>query len=128
MKLDSLESLNDDDLRAVDARCLDLLKQHDTERKEKALSDARALLASVGLTLKDIARKAPAAKPKGAVYHAGHTYQHPTNKALTWPGKGKKPTWLTALEADGGKAVEVANDNVAHGKTAVDAIPARKAG
>ncbi len=49
MKLDMLDALGDDDLRAVDARCLELLKQHDTERKEKALSEARALLASVGL-------------------------------------------------------------------------------
>jgi hypothetical protein len=105
LKLDLLNDLNDDDLRAVDARCLELLTQHDTERKEKALSEARALLASVGLSLKDVARKAP--KQKALVYHAGRTYQHPTNKALVWPGKGKKPGWLTTLEAEGKMAVEV---------------------
>jgi len=112
MILDTLDALGDDDLHAVSARCEALLKQHDTERKEKALSDARALLAAVGLNLKDVARKLPAAKQKGPVYHSGHTYQHPTNKALTWPGKGKKPAWLTTLEAEGGRAMEVpANDN-----------------
>src|ERR1700690_4091380 len=98
MKLDMLDALGDDDLRAVSARCDVLLKQHDNERKDKALAEARATLAAVGLTLKDLARKAPA-KPKGPVYHSGHTYQHPTNKALTWPGKGKKPGWLMTLEA-----------------------------
>jgi DNA-binding protein H-NS len=107
MTLDSLEKLGDDELRAISTRCETLLKQHDTERKEKAINDARALLVSVGLSLKDVARKAPSAKPKGIIYKAGHTYQHPTNKALTWPGKGKKPTWLTTVEADGGKAVEL---------------------
>ena len=102
MKLDTLDALGDDDLRAVATRCEALLKQHDVERKEKALSEARAALAAVGLTLKDLARKAPA-KPKGPVYHVGRQYQHPTNKALLWSGKGKKPSWLTALEAEGFK-------------------------
>jgi len=113
MKLDTLDALGDDDLRAVSARCEVLLKQHDTERKEKALSEARATLAAVGLTLKDLARKSPVAKPKGPVYHVGHSYQHPANKALVWSGKGKKPSWLTTLESEGGKAVELpVNDNV----------------
>lgn len=119
MTLDSLEKLGDDELRAVSARCETLLKQHDTERKEKAINDARTLLLSVGLSLKDVARKSPSAKPKGVVYKAGQLYQHPTNKALTWPGKGKKPTWLTALEAEGGRAMEApANDSVPVKKTA----------
>ena len=108
MTLDSLEKLGDDDLRGVIARATTLLQQHDTERKDKALSEARATLAAVGLTLKDLARKPVPAKAKGPVYRAGQIYQHPTNKALTWPGKGKKPTWLNTLEADGGKAGEIA--------------------
>jgi DNA-binding protein H-NS len=112
MRLDTLENLGDVDLQAIISRAQELLKQHDTERKEKALSEARATLAAVGLTLKDLTRKAPVAKSKGPVYHSGHIYQHPVNKALTWPGKGKKPGWLTALEAEGKAAVEVAaNDN-----------------
>src|SRR5579862_726672 len=128
MNLDLLEKLADDDLRAVDARCLELLKQHDTERKEKALSEARSLLASVGLSLKDVARKALVTKSKAPIYHGGHTYQHPTNKTLVYNGKGKKPGGLTALEAEGKAALEVTNDNVAPGKTADDAMPVRKAG
>ena len=107
MNLDSLEKLGDDDLRAVIARADALLKQHDTERKEKALAEARTLLASVGLSLKDVARKASAAKSKGPVYHGGRQYQHPANKALIWAGKGKKPGWLTALEGEGKVALEV---------------------
>jgi DNA-binding protein H-NS len=112
MNLDLLEKLADDDLRAVIARSNELLAQRDRQRKDKALEQARATLAAVGLTLKDLTRKSPALKSKGPQYHAGHQYQHPTNKALVWPGKGKKPHWLSELEAEGGKAVEiVANDN-----------------
>jgi DNA-binding protein H-NS len=123
--LGTLDALNDGELRALIARANELLKAHDEERKAKALLDARALkakaltdaravLASVGLSLKDMgAKKARSGKPPA--YHVGHHYQHPTNKALTWNGKGKKPSWLAAIEAEGGKAVELptedANDN-----------------
>jgi len=127
-----LDALNDDELRAVIARANELLKAHDDERKSKALADARALkakaltdaravLASAGLSLKDMSgKKARSGKP--AAYHVGRHYQHPTNKALTWNGKGKKPAWLAALEAEGGKAVEVA------GTISGDAPAIKKAG
>jgi DNA-binding protein H-NS len=104
MTLDSLEKLGDDDLRAVSTRCGELLVQHDRERKDKALEQARATLAAVGLSLKDLNGKGKKLA-KGPVYHAGRQYQHPSNKALTWNGKGKPPNWIKALEVEGGKAV-----------------------
>jgi len=116
LKADMLDAFGDDDLRAVIARAEELLKQHDNERKEKALAEARATLAAVGLSLKDLnvrGRKAA----KGPIYRGGQVYQHPTNKALTWAGKGKKPGWLVTLEAEGGKAVE-----------ADEKVPLKKAG
>jgi len=79
MKLDSLEGLKDDELQAVIGRSNELLQERDRQRKDKALGEARALLESVGLSLKDVA----AAKPqkngggKSAAYHAGRQYQHP---------------------------------------------------
>jgi hypothetical protein len=56
MTLDSLETLNDEQLQSVIARAGELLKQHDRERKEKALFDARTILESVGLSMKNIAK------------------------------------------------------------------------
>jgi DNA-binding protein H-NS len=113
LKLDSLNDLKDEELQAAIEHAETLLKQHDDDRKAKAMEQARTLLASVGLSLKDLRRKSPAAKLKGPVYHSGRQYQHPTNKALVWTGKGKKPGWLTALEMEGKVAVEAipANDN-----------------
>lgn len=108
MKLDMLDALGDDDLRAVEARCGILLAEHDRARKDKALEEARALLSSVGLSLKDVAAKPQKnGNTKGQTYHAGRQYQHPTNKALTWNAKGQKPNWLRELEMGGGKAVEL---------------------
>src|SRR5580658_2378214 len=108
MTLDSLEKLGDVELSAVAARCEELLAQHDRQRKDKALEEARAILASAGLNLKDVASGKPKnGNGKGPVYHGGRQYQHPTNKALTWNAKGQKPTWLRELEASGGKAMEL---------------------
>jgi H-NS histone family len=116
IKLDSLNELKDDELRLAIDHAQGLLKQRDDDRKAKALNDARSILASVGLSLKDVAAGRPHknGNNKGPIYHGGHTYRHPTNNALIWQAKGKKPTWLVTLEAEGGKAVEVvpANDNV----------------
>jgi len=98
--------LKDDELQAVIGRAGQLLKEHDRQRKDKALADAGAILAAAGLSLKDVGRKG---KPKGkaSAYRGGHQYQHPANPALIWNAKGKKPQWLTALEADGSRAVEL---------------------
>ena len=109
MKPDMLDGFEDAELHAVINRAQTLLKQHDTERKDKALNEARATLAAVGLSLKDLKGRKPAKAP---AYHGGHVYQHPDNKALTWNAKGKKPAWLTTLEAEGKTAIEAANDNV----------------
>ena len=107
MKLDMLDGLEDADLRAVSARCEELLDQHDRERKEKAMNEARALLASVGLSLKDLNGKGSVKSAKGALYKGGHRYQHPDNKSLVWNARGQKPHWLRELEAQGGKTVEL---------------------
>ena len=108
MKQETLETLSDGELQGVIARCNELLKQRDRQRKDKALEEARAILAGAGLSLRDVAIGKPKnGNGKGPVYHAGKQYQHPSNKALTWNAKGQKPNWLRELEAQGGKAIEL---------------------
>lgn len=114
MKTEMLDTLNDDELRAVIARAQELLKTHDRERKEHALAEARALLSSVGLSLKGVMGKSAKRSP---TYRGGHHYQHPVKSNLVWNARGQKPGWLRELEREGGKAVErpaePANDNAA---------------
>jgi|ERR1019366_8891857 hypothetical protein len=107
IKLDSLNELQDDELRAAIAHAQRLLKQRDEDRKAKALDEAKATLAAAGLSLRDLIGKGKGRSGKGPVYHSGHTYQHPTDKALAWNGKGKKPGWLVTLETGGESALEV---------------------
>jgi hypothetical protein len=112
-----LESLSDAELQEVIARSQDILKTRDRERKEHALADARALLSSVGLSLKSVAGKAVR---RAAVYRGGRLYHHPAKPELVWNAKGQKPNWLRELEKNGGRAVEIteaANDNALPKKT-----------
>lgn len=108
--LDMLGALSDDELRAVIKHAEGLLKQRDDDRKAKALIDARTLLASVGLSLKDINGRSRTRAAKAPVYHAGQNYQHPANKALVWNANGQKPKWLRELEGEGGKAIELSQE------------------
>jgi len=111
----ALDELQDAELRTVIEQSEGLLKQRDHERKAKAIEDARNLLASVGLSLKDINARRKGKDVKAPAYRGGHVYQHPSNKTLVWNAKGQKPNWLRELEAKGGKAFELAglpaNDN-----------------
>ncbi|WP_263353306.1 H-NS histone family protein [Acidicapsa acidisoli] len=106
IKADMFDGFNDDDLREVKTLADKLLKNRDDNRKDKALEQARATLAAVGLTLKDLG-KAKTKAAKGPQYKGGHVYQHPTNKTLVWKAKGQKPGWLRELESEDKKAVEI---------------------
>jgi hypothetical protein len=106
IKTDMLDAYSDEDVREVRTLAEKVLKRRDDERKDKALEEARATLAAVGLTLKDLAG-VKAKPPKGPLYKGGHAYQHPTQKTLVWNAKGQKPKWLRNLEAEGEMANEV---------------------
>ena len=111
MKLETLEALNDNELRAVMGRADELLKAHDRERKDKALEDARLILEAAGLHLKDVASRGRSGKPgNGPVYRSSHRYQHPTKKELVWNARGQKPGWLRQLEKEGSRAIELPGD------------------
>jgi DNA-binding protein H-NS len=104
MTPETLNKLNDDELRAVITSSQALLKDRDQERKENATAQAKALLESVGLSFKEVAGK-PSRRPVS--YKAGSPYRHPSKPELTWNGKGQKPNWLRELEKQGLKAVEI---------------------
>ncbi len=119
-----LDGFNDDDVREIRGLCDKVLKSRDEDRKANALEEARekarAILSVVGLRLEDLV-KAKAKAAKGPSYKGGQVYQHPTNKALTWQAKGKKPKWLVELESEGERPIEMV------GAVAENAGPLRKA-
>lgn len=118
IKLDSLDALNDNELREVINHSQTLLKRRDEERKARAVAevralraktenDARALLESVGLSLKSLSGAAKGKRSKKPLYKGGRVYRHPDNNVLVWKANGQKPNWLRELEVRGGKAIEV---------------------
>jgi DNA-binding protein H-NS len=126
IRLDSLDALNDNDLREIIGHSETVLKQRDEERKARAIADVRALrakaendartlLESVGLSLKSLTGKSKR-KAGQVLYKGGRLYQHPDNKGLVWKANGQKPNWLRELEGSGGKAVEVEGGTDAPGK------------
>ena len=74
MTLETLETLDDKKLRAVIVRAGELLKQRDRERKQKALAEARTILASAGLSLKGVT-----ARDKGVKYCKHRALTGPPN-------------------------------------------------
>src|SRR5579872_1937940 len=128
---EALDALGDDELNAVIKRAEELLKEHDRQRKEKAMAEIAAILAASGLTPDDLAQKLrahrAAAGARKPVYRGGVRYQHPVDKSLIWTAKGQKPNWLRKLETEGGRALELpaepANDNAAIRKAANDDAP-----
>lgn len=121
ISLSTLSELQDGELQTVIEQSQGLLQKRDDERKAKAIEVARATLAAAGLTLKDLNGKGKSKMAKGPVYHGGRTYQHPTNRALTWNAKGKKPGWLVELETTGKAAVEIGDGSPANDRAAVKA-------
>ena len=121
MILETLKGQTDEELQDLIVRAQDLLKERDRERKDHAVAEARALLASVGLSLKDVAAKA-VKRTAAVTYKGGQHYRHPTKPELVWNAKGQKPDWLRDLEKNGGRAIEI--PEAANG----NAVPAKKSG
>jgi len=85
-----LEELQDEELEDTIALAKGILKKRDDLRKAEAMeqaralrlkaqSEARALLATVGLSLKDVNHKR---KHRGARYQSGRLYRHPAKAEL----------------------------------------------
>lgn len=100
--LPDLSSLGIPDLQrlraAVDARIEKLEKQ----QRAAAFRAVEDLAKRHGLSKGDLA-----ARYNGA--HAGERkrYRHPSNPALTWNGRGRRPQWLEEHLAKGGRLEEL---------------------
>lgn len=124
MKLETLDTLNDQDLQAVIVRSTDLLKDRDVKRKAKAREDATAILLAAGLTPKDLTKseakgRSKSRRDEGPKFHANHVYEHPEDASKKWKGTGVKPEWVKELlkagrmPVDKGAVLQVAEKRTA---------------
>jgi len=75
---------------------VELRRRGDEERK-RILAQMKELAASVDMTLDDFIAYSSSKKTKGEP-----KYQNPDNPRQTWTGRGKRPSWIKAVLAQGG--------------------------
>ena len=92
IKLDTLNELQDDELRTAIEHAQGLLKQRDEDRKAKAMEQARATLAAVGLSLKDLIGKGKSKTGKARRITAGTPISTRQTKHSCGTGRGRSPT------------------------------------
>ncbi len=104
VKTTDLEQLDEAALEGVIEKAQDLLKTRKEQRRKDAIETARAKLAEVNLTFRDVADAPPAKRKRGdgPPLKAGQTYVNPATPSEKWvSGRGRRPAWLKALEKKG---------------------------
>jgi DNA-binding protein H-NS len=105
-----ISALSDADLTALIEQARGLLATRQEQRKKDAVEAARARLAEVGLTFRDVAAKSKSRtdreqsrERKGAVKPpTGGRYINPSDPSQVWvAGRGRRPDWVKVLEAKG---------------------------
>lgn len=92
-------------------RLIDSKIKQEREAARKAAEDA---IKSFGFTLEDIfgnpMRAAPATRKRGESVGVPK-FRNPENKDETWTGRGRKPRWFAALDAEGQELARLAADD-----------------
>lgn len=71
------------------------------EEKKKVIDQIRGILAENDMTWDDLPRSRGGSSTKGT--KLAPKYRDPKNAANTWTGRGRKPKWVEAHLAKGGK-------------------------
>src|SRR5687767_7526294 len=108
MKVETLNSLDEKELRELIAHAQMRLQNLETERREKAIAQIRELAVASGLKVQIGGEKknrtgstADKSKPS---HKAGLRFTHPEDSSKTYTvGRGRKPKWVQELEEKGVK-------------------------
>jgi hypothetical protein len=96
-----LNDLTDDDLRTLVTTATDLLQQRHEAAKQRAIEEARARLAEVGLTFRDLTGGPPPRK-RAAKLRNGDRYTNPLDPSQVHVvDRGRPPKWFTDMETRG---------------------------
>lgn len=102
--ISQLEDMTDQQLHELIAAAGGLLEKRRHEEREKAIAEARARLAAVGLTFRDVSRSANGgAKKRPSSLRNGDRYVNPADSGEAYVvGRGRRPKWFIDLEKSGG--------------------------
>lgn len=102
-----LVGMTRDKLKALIVDATAELTRTNNEAKERLIARFRAEAEAEGFSLSDlllaagVSHTAPR-KAKGERSPVAPKYANPSNPAVTWTGRGRKPKWVQMLEATGG--------------------------
>jgi DNA-binding protein H-NS len=99
-----LSKLSIEELQALKQEIESEVVNRREAEKEKVLNQMRELAGSLGMSLEELVRQEGIASGGGGA-PAAVKYRHPENPALTWSGRGKRPSWLNEA-LSGGKGLE----------------------
>lgn len=95
-----LTNLTDDELRSLITAAGDLLVERREAAKQKAIEEARAKLAEVGLTFRDLGGGTATPRKRSSKLRNGDRYANPVDPSQVHVvGRGRPPKWFTDLEA-----------------------------
>ncbi len=97
----NLQEFSIGELENVIVEAKALIETKRREMKELAIAEARAILEKAGVSPQELARSKPA-KKLALNLKQGRKYLNPENRSEFWiAGKGRRPKWLSDLEARG---------------------------
>lgn len=97
-----LADLTDDELRALITAAGERLQERREAAKQKAIEEARARLAEVGLTFRDMAGGALPSRKRASKLRNGDRYANPLDPSQVHiVGRGRPPKWFADMETKG---------------------------
>ncbi len=86
-----LDQLSLDELKQLEKDVAKAIKSSEVRRKSEAMAAVEAKAREMGFTIAELIGDS---KTKGRTTVSAPKYQYPENPALTWTGRGRKPTWF----------------------------------
>src|SRR5262245_24965366 len=105
MASERLQAMTDEQLQEWVEEAQDEQERRKKAKRQKAIDDAKALLAAAGLSLKDALSSGTGkgkGKKAGQPLKQGQRYVNPANPSEVYTvGRGRRPKWFADLEAKG---------------------------
>ena len=100
MSQHDLENMSLADLHDLQKQVAGAIRNFEERRLAEARAKLTAAARELGVNLEDVVGGSPQGKRKGKSGSINAAkFRHPDNPALTWTGRGRRPTWfIEALE------------------------------
>lgn len=96
---DQLQELSPEELRRVIEEARRALELKQKQKREEIIRQIRELATQAGVEVEIRIKPKAETKPSRRGAKLPPKYRHPTDRSLTWTGRGQMPRWLRELVA-----------------------------